>query len=245
MSDRHRLGRREFLITTSACAVAASVLGPSLFASNRSQSVSRIAVGFARVGEKAALLPASSIPSSDGGFISRGARIAVSGSSGTSDDPRARRAVELLVHFPYFDGARVENAPFHAWSSSRVTGGQGSPIRFVVPVDLLQKIDMAVVLESGDREVGAPTSRRRAIGGAAAATSSKTFPLSFAVRDDEFAMKLVRGFYVLVPLLDSDPEPAWSNFHLFQRDGRWALVDGMGEAAAFEHLVLHIGYAMA
>jgi len=235
------LARRKFLITTSACAVAASVLGPSLFASNRSQSVQRIAVGFARVGEKAALVPASSIPSSDGGFISRGARIAVSGSSGTSGDPRARRAVDLLVHFPYFDGPRIENAPFHAWGASRVTGGQGSPIRFRVPVDLIQKVDMTMVVESGDREVGSSTSRRRAIGGAV--TNSKAYPVSFAVRDDDSAVKLVRGFYVLVPLLDSDPEPDWSSFHLFRRNGRWALVDRMGETAPFEHLVIRVDYA--
>jgi len=223
--------------------MATTVLGPKLFASNRSQSVPRVAVGFARVGEKAALAPASSIPSSDGGFISRGARIAVSGSSGTSDDPHARRAVDLLVHFSYFDGPRIENTPFHAWGSSRVTGGQGSPIRFNVPVDLIQKIDMTMVVESGDREVGSPTSRRLAIGGAI--TDSKTYPVSFAVRDDDSAVKLARGFYVLVPLFDSDPEPAWSNFQLFQRNGRWTLVDGMEESAAFEHLVLHIDYAMA
>jgi len=245
MSERHRLGRREFLIASSACAVATTVLGPQLFASDRSQSVPRIAVGFARVGEKAALVPASSISSSDGGFISRGARIAVSGSSGTPDDPRARRAVELQVHFPYFDGARIENAPFHAWSSSRVTGGQGSPIRFTVPVDLVQKVDMTLVLESGDREAGSPTSRRRAIGGPGATTTNTSFPVSFAVRDDESAVKLVRGFYVLVPLFDNDAEPAWSDFRLFQRNGRWTLVDRTGDAAAFEHLVLHIGYAMA
>ena len=241
-SDRHCLGRREFLITSSACAVAASVLGPSLFASNRSQSEPRVAVGFARVGEKAALVPASRISSSDGGFISRGARIAVSGSSGTSKDPRARRAVELLVNFPYFDGPRIENAPFRAWGSSRVTGGQGSPIRFTVPVDLIQKIDMTMLVESGDREAGSSTSRRRAIGGAV--TNSKACPVSFSVREDDSAVKLVRGFYVLVPLVGNDPEPNWSSFQLFQRNGRWALVDGMGETAAFEHLVLQIGYAM-
>ena len=242
MSTGHVIGRREFLVTSSASIVATTVLGPSLFAAGAAAPLRSLATGFAHAAEKQHLVNASAIAAGDGGFLTAGARIAVSGSSGTSGAARQRRAVQLLTSFPYFDGATLGTAPFLAWGASRVTGGQGSPIRFTVPVDLVQNITFAVVVESGDVGPKAPTSRRRAVGGMGGGNVT-SLPLVLSVKSDPSAISLVRGFYVIAPLFEGDTVPQWSRYRLFQVDGRWALIDDAGGFAPFEHLVLNVSYA--
>ncbi|MEO8379802.1 MAG: hypothetical protein ABI779_09080 [Acidobacteriota bacterium] len=247
MSTPSVIGRREFLVASSATLVAAATLGPSLFAGASASSLRSLAVGFANSAEKSRLVDASTISSGDGGFIGAGARIAVSGSSGTSGAARDRRAVQLLTNFAYFEGATLRMAPFQAWGASRVTGGQGSPVRFTIPVDLTQSISLTVVVESGDTSPSAPTSRRRAMGspGGAGSPGVTSLPLVLSVKGDSSAISLVRGFYVVAPLFEGDRAPDWSQYRLFQVDGRWALIDEAGGLAPFEHVVLNISYAVA
>lgn len=239
MPSRHLIGRREFLIS-STCAVAAAAIAPKLFGSEAT-APKRLAVGFASFGENASVRSASDILAADGGFIGRGARVTVSGASGIAAEPRERRAVELLTHFEYFDGAERRLAPFRAWGCSRTTGCQGNPVGFTVPVDEVQKIVFTVGTETG-APAGAAT-RRDAL--TVTATESQALPLTLSLQNEPDTFKLARGFYVVVPLFEGDSEPRWSAWTLRQVDGRWALVDASGAAAAFEHFVLRVDYASA
>lgn len=237
MSNRHLMGRRKFLVLTSTCAVAAATVGPNIFAADVAALPKRLAVGFASFEENAAVFAASSIPSSDGGFISRGARVSVSGASGAPVAARDRRAVEILAHYSYLDGAERRNAPFRAWACNRTTGCQGNPIGFNVPVDEVQQIHLTVGVETGATTASV---RDTVMNGA---TESTALPLTLSLQNDDRAFKLARGFYVVVPMFDGDSEPRWSAWTLRKVDGRWTLVDGDGKAAAMEHFVLRVDFA--
>src|SRR4051794_25577204 len=226
--ERGSMDRREFLIVSSTVAVATAAAGPKLFAGEAAVP-KRLAIGFAPPDETSALVAASSIPSGDGAFIGRGARVAVSGASGAAADPRSRRAVELVVNYSYLEGAQRREAPFRAWSCSRTTGCQGSPISFIVPVDEMQKISFRVAVES---KAPLPT-RQRATAKSSAVSADEGLPMTLSMLSDPPSLKLVRGFYVVVPLFDADREPRWSEFTLDRRDGRWALHDRDGNVAPY------------
>jgi hypothetical protein len=236
----HEIGRREFLVVSSTCVLAATAVGPKLFGAGAAVAPKRLAVGFTSFDGSSALIPASGVPAGDGGFIGRGARITVSGASGAFADPSQRRAVELLTHFAYFEGAELRDAPFRAWGCNRKTGCQGNSVGFNFPVDQEQRIRFSVGVESGLNDAGAPTSRRRAVG---STTESQALPVTLSLLSEPDSLKLVRGFYVIVPLFENDGEPVWSNWQVARVDGRMALVDTNGKAAAFEHFVLRIDYA--
>lgn len=240
-TNGHKIGRRDFIRVSSTCALAAAAVGPKLFGGEAVALPKRLAVGFATFDEAATLTAASDVPSGDGRFIGRGARITVSGASGASADPRARRGVELVTLFSYFDGAERREAPFRAWGCSRKTGCQGNPVSFNVPVDEEQRIRFTVGVETGAAESGAPTTRRAIVD--AAPTESHALPVVLSLLSDPGSLKLVRGYYVIVPLFENDGEPRWSNWQLRRVDGRMALVDANGNPAAFEHFVLRLDYA--
>jgi hypothetical protein len=237
-----KIGRRQFLVVSSTCAVAVAV-APKLFGGELAAMPKRLTVGFGSFEENTALSTASGVPAGDGAFISRGARITVSGASGIAAEPRQRRATELITHYSYSDGAQRLDAPFHAWGGSRKTGCQGNSVSFNVPVDEEQRLRFSVGVESGSTQAGAPTSRRRAVGGATSATVSQSLPVALSLLSDADSLKLVRGFYVIVPLFENDSEPRWSNWKVARVEGRMALVDFEGRVAPFEHFVLRIDYA--
>ncbi len=238
MSNRHLMGRRQFLIASSTCAVAAATIGPNLFAAAAAVP-NRLAVGYMPFETDAAVVDAASIPSGDGAFIGRGARVTASGASGASAEPRGRRAVELTAHFAYFDGGERKLAPFRAWACSRVNGCQGSPVGFTVPVDEVQKIVLTVGVERGAPE--SSTSRREALMGGV--TESSALPLVLSLQDEPDTLKLARGFYVVVPMFDGDSYPRWSSWTVRAAQGRFSLVDADGNVAPFEHFVLRVDYA--
>ena len=233
-----KLDRREFLVVSSVVAAATAAVGPKVFAGEAAVP-QRLAVGFAPPEEGAAVVAASSIPAGDGTFIGRGARVSVSGASGGTDNPRTRRAVDLLVNYSILDGATRREAPFRAWSCSRTTGCQGSPVSFGVPVDEVQKISLSVGVAS---EKVAPAARM-IHGGDAPAPAPAALPVTLSMLSDPSSLKLVRGFYVIVPLFEGDRDPRWSAFTLDRREGRWALHDAEGNVARFEHFVLRVDYA--
>jgi len=243
MSNRHLMGRRQFLALSSTCAVAAAAVGPKLFA-GESASPNRLAVGF-KAFDDDAVFAAASITAGDGAFIGRGARVTASGASGASADPRGRRAVELVAYFSYLDGAERKVAPFHAWGCSRVTGCQGVPVGFTVPVDEVQKIVLTVGVERGAPASSAAqtSTRRTAIGISVAENTATALPLVLSLQNDEGAYKLARGFYVIVPMFEGDSDPRWSSWTVRAVDGRFALVDADGNVASFEHFVLRVDYA--
>jgi hypothetical protein len=239
MSNRHLVGRRQFLVLSSTCAVAAATVGPKLFAGGLALP-KRLAVGFAALTQADAVFAASVIPATDGGFIGRGARVTVSGASGAPVQPRDRRAVQILAHYSYLDGAERRNAPFQAWACSRATGCQGSPVGFTVPVDEVQRISLTLGVETGEPK---KTAGRQLQTQAVDATESTMLPLTLSLQDEEGAFKLARGFYVVVPLFEGDSDPRWSAWSLRAIEGRWTLVDADGNAASFEHFVLRVDYA--
>lgn len=238
MSNRHLMGRRQFLIASSTCAVAAATIGPNLFAAAAAVP-NRLVVGFMPFEDNAAVMDASGIPAGDGAFIGRGVRVTASGASGASAEPRGRRAVELTAHFAYFDGSERRVAPFRAWGCSRITGCQGSPVGFTVPVDEVQKVMLTVGVERGAPE--GSTSRRDALFGGS--TESSALPLVLSLQDEAGTLKLARGYYVIVPMFEGDSNPRWSSWTVRAVDGRFSLVDAEGNVAPFEHFVLRIDYA--
>lgn len=126
--------RREFLVLSSMAAIAAAAVGPKLFAAPPT-AASRLAVGFAAPAA-GVVADAASVPTSDGSFISHGARISFVGAR------NARRALELTANFSYFDGANKRNAPFRVWAR----GGNG--VSFDMPVELDQKLTFVVAADS-------------------------------------------------------------------------------------------------
>ena len=239
MSQGHLIGRRQFLIVSSTCAVAAATMGPKLFAGVAASQPKWLAVGFARLEESGAVMAASSIPAGDGAFIGRGARIIASSASAAAADPAARRAVELVAHYSYLDGGERKSAPFVAWACSRVTGCQGNGVGFNVPVDEVQKIVFTVNLESG--APAGDASRRSAL--TIDATENTPVPLTLSLQHEDGAVALARGFYVIVPMFDGDGVPSWSSWNL--DSAKRALVDRDGNLAPFEHFVLRVDYASA
>jgi len=244
MSNRHLMARRQFLILSSTCAVAAATVGPKLFAGAVALP-KRLAVGFAAFEENAAVFAASVIPASDGGFIGRGARITVSGASGAPVQPRDRRAVQILAHFSYLDGVERRSAPFHAWACSRSTGCQGNSVGFNVPVDEVQRISLSLGIETGEPKKSAGRQlQSQALGASESiATESTALPLTLSLQNEAGSFKLARGFYVVVPMFEGDSEPYWSTWALRVVDGRRTLVDAAGNAAPFEHFVIRADYA--
>jgi len=236
----HEIGRREFLLVSSTCALAAATVGPKLFGAEAFASPKRLAVGFTALDGAMAVVDAASIPAGDGQFIGRGARVTVSGASGAAAEPRARRGVELLTHFAYFEGSERRDAPFRAWGCSRATGCQGNAVNFNVPVDDVQSIRFTVGVEAGAVEAGGPKSRRDAL---ANPLESHALPVTLSLQSEPGSLKLVRGFYVIVPLFENDAAPRWSDWKVGRVDGRMALVDSNGAIAPFEHLVVRTDYA--
>jgi hypothetical protein len=65
----------------------------------------------------------------------------------------------------------------------------------------------------------------------------------FFFQTDRNALKLVRGFYILVPLFDKETAPKWSSYELRRLAGRLTLTDRGGLAAPLEHILLGVDYA--
>jgi hypothetical protein len=227
------------MAVTSAGAVMAAVVGPSIFASEVALSSRRLAVGYASFDANARVVDGIHVPAADGGFIGRGARVLVAAANVASRDPRARRTVGLTAHYAYMDGAERKSTPFTAWAASRATGGTASPAAFTIPVDEVQTLSFSVETESGAPRGKA--SRRDAL--ILEPTLTTELPLTLSLQNAPGSVKLAQGFYVVVPMFEGDSGPNWSAYRMGQIQGRWALVDRDGDIASFEHFVLKIDYA--
>ncbi|HEY0144237.1 MAG TPA: hypothetical protein VGF48_25350 [Thermoanaerobaculia bacterium] len=238
-TSRHTgMGRRAFLQLSSIGALATAAVGPKMFAGEAAQP-QRLAVGFVEL-EGGALAAAERIPGVDGGFISRGARISVSG-GGTFADAAQRRAVELIAKFSYFEGSERRLAPFRAWGCSRVTGCAGNSISFSMPVEDEQKVRFSVTSE---RLSGGSVVAKRLGVGEGPRLESRELPVTLSLVGDAGDLNLTRGFYVVVPMFEGDREPHWSSLEMKQAGGRWALhARGTEAAAELEHFVLRVDYA--
>ena len=236
-TNGHEIGRREFLLLSSTCALAAVTVGPRLFAESSGASLKRLAVGFVPLLGESRAYPAAELPAGDGRFISRGARVSVSGASGSYPGSPERRAVELVTHYSYFEGSERREAPFLAWGCNRRTRCQGNSIRFTIPVDEDQKIRFSVGVEAGPVSKDDPSIRDRAL---SAVAESHALPVTLSLLSEPDSLKLVPGHYVIAMLFENDVEPVWSDWQLRRVDGRLALTDEGGTLAPFEHLVVSI-----
>ena len=234
------IGRRNFLKVSSA-AIATVTLAPRLLAGD--EAPRRLVVGYASLGKAQHFRPASTLGSGDGAFISRGARISLSGLAGAEATAKAGRAVELVVNYTYSDGAERKQAPFVAWGSNTQTGSHGSPISFTVPVDEEQRISIDIRTQRNVSTAGALTSRRRAVGGPGE-PMNESHPIFLTLLSEE-GTKLQRGNYAIVPLFGGDPEPLWYAYEVAMVDGRRSLVDDAGEPASFPHFIVRVDYATA
>lgn len=232
-----QIGRRQFLIASSTCAVAAATVGPDLFAGAVSAPPRRLAIGYSAAGENGTVFAAAALRAGDDAFIDRGARITVNGSSGAAS-PAKRRAVDVLAHF--LDEEKGTLIPFRAWVANRTNGAQGSIGAFTMPVDRQHKVILSVEAERGTPAGKTPTRRDTLFGNT---TETVMLPVTLSLRNEPNSVKLARGAYIIVPMFAGDREPKWSSYTLGTHAGRVALVDRDGVVAPFDHFVMSVDYA--
>lgn len=239
-TSRHQgMGRREFL-TTSACALATAAVGPEVLAGLAWQP-RLVVAGFAPLEIESAgtevfernVVAAERNGVADTAFLRHGASVSMHGVSG--GDPRARRALDFLVHYAYSDNGETRFAPFHAWARS------GSPVRFTVPVDEQQRIRFSVTAPMPVPEAAQPASRRVLARRPRTSTTAPTaLPVELSLGGN---ISLRRGFFIIVPVYDGQSAPDWSAYSLRRHDGRWTLHERGNTPAAFEHFVVRVDYA--
>lgn len=237
-TSRHEgVGRREFL-AISASALTAAVVGPELLAGQQTPPRS-IATGFAPFDFDPAgprdvelwLTPAERIGSADRSFLHHGARISMYGVSG--GEGRSRGSLAFDAHYTVSDGGVRREVPFHAWA------GGGGPIRFVVPLDHEDRIRFSVtaVMPASQKHL-----RSRSLTPGRAQTSPAALALDLSL---EGPIRLQRGFYVVVPLMEGQSTPGWWEYAVRNVNGRWGVYSVAGTPAPFEHFVVRVDYAAA
>lgn len=231
--NQEGMGRREFLVVSSV-ALASAAVAPKLMAGTSAEGpVARVALGYAPIDDARTMVAAADVTSSDGAFISRGARITVFAANAPA--ARGRRAVELLFNYSVFDGATRADVPFRAWA-------QGKTTSFTVPVDEQQKISL--VVHAADARQSSSVSRRRVASMSANQPRERAMPVELTLLSNPGALKLARGYYAIAPLVDSDSEPNWSGYRVVRTPaGAVSLVDASGAAAPFEHVLIRVDYA--
>lgn len=233
-------GRRNFL-KLSSVAIATAAVAPRVFAGAvAGEQPNGVAVGFVALDRTdSPLVSANSIPSSDGAFIGRGARVSVLSAGQAA---KGRRVAELCAVYSYFDGASLQQAPFCAGAMGRAAGAKLKVGNFEVPVDLSQKLSFTV---TGERAVAAPGVATARFNRTEDTTVEKSvLPVTFALANEAGAFALARGFYVIAPMYAGDDQPRWSSYSLRQDGGSWSLVGRDGEPAPFEHFVIRIDYGL-
>jgi len=232
------LGRREFLFLTSSCAAATLALGPNLFAGVLS-SPRDVAVGFLPIetvdaGDRlAGILSADAIPGSDGSFISRGTRVRMAG-VGIGND--SRRTITFQSHY-LIDGG--SDAPVDVYRYERNTRMMGGLAEFGMPIDVDQRLRFSLTTAAPHAQV-----RRRDDD----PEPRLTLPVTFSLRSEADAVRLTRGYYVIVPLHDGAAAPRWSATTLRAKDGQvlmHEMTSGGLQPVEREHFVLRIDYATA
>jgi hypothetical protein len=231
------MARREFILWTSACAAVTLAVGPKLFADVLPATPSGLAVGCAPIDEvdraridpfDVVLASASSLTSSDGTFLRRGARVRIAGIGSGSG---VRRTTELRPHY-LADG--TNDMPVIAW------GTGGGLVGFTMPIEVEQRLRFSLVSSAPP-----VVSRRRLVGQAASADSNREVVLSLLSEPD--VVKLKRAYYVIVPLFDDAPEPKWGSYTLLRHQGHMLMHerrDGFMQPVECEHFVLRADYAI-
>jgi hypothetical protein len=263
-TNKQGIGRREFIVMTSATAVAALAMGDTLLKSAPAAAAAgaRFAIGFvdfgrlARQGQRFApnAVSVNAVPSADGLFIRNGVRLAVRGYNVTPKAMNARNDMALTVNYPAADGQHVY--PYTAWSYSKKSGG-GSPVSFAVPVSndqhirLLFSTDLSTAAAAATQSTGAgpsAVSRRdmlAAVNSQNIESSADPDAITLTLNSEPGLPKLRRGFYIIAPLGAGTTEPDWISLQLRKTEAGYKLFspDGStGSPATFEYLVLLADY---
>ncbi|HUP63457.1 MAG TPA: hypothetical protein VNA69_23935 [Thermoanaerobaculia bacterium] len=214
------------------------MVGPELLAGQQAPPRS-IATGFAPFDFDPAgpgdvelwLTPAERIGAADRAFLRHGARISMYGVSG--GEARSRGSLAFDVHYTVSEGGVRREVLFHAWA------GGGGPIRFVVPLDHEDRIRFSVTAV-----MPASQTRRRSRGVNRGKTQTSPSALALELSLDG-PIRLQRGFYVIVPLLDGQSAPGWWEYAVRKVNGRWGVYSVAGTPAPFEHFVVRVDHAAA
>ena len=126
---------------------------------------------------------------------------------------------------------------FHAWSYDR-SGASGSPVAFLVALDVTQRISMSLGVKSA-LPAGGSVSRRDILAGSAA--SSGEVPVVLSLMNEAGATKLRQGYYFLAPRVEGESDPAWGAYQLRPEAG-YKLYDG-DQPADFDYIVIRVDAA--
>jgi len=227
------LGRREFLVFGSSAAAATLAFGPQMFAGVFADARA-LAIGFVPIeeidGERgdafdARLRVASRLRRGDRTFARKGAQVTIAGAAAGD----AQRLLSFRPHYRLEDGRDIA---VHAWSFTTSTSNASGPSRFVMPLDDQEKaLRFSLVARSKQVVDGKPV--------------DNVTNVALSLRHHEGAVKLVRGYYVIVPLFD-EAEPRWSSYTLLRDKGNLVMHEryaGETRPVAREHVVLRVDHA--
>lgn len=246
MTHRQRdgMGRREFIMLASGSAVAAIAFGDQFLSAAPAAAGADTPVSFslgysdlrsADGGGKVRVSSATMVTSSDGSLISNGATVRIIGANVAKSSQR--RQIYLDVMFPAWVNGERTLVPYHAWSYDR-SGASGSPVAFLVALDVTQRISMTLGVKSASPQ-GAGVSRRDILAGSAA--SSGEVPVVLSLMNESGATKLRQGYYFVAPRVAGESEPAWSAYQFRPEEGH-KLYDG-DQAADFDYIVVRVDAA--
>lgn len=256
------IGRREFIVMTSATAVAALAMGDTLLKSAPAATAAgaRFALGFVdfeRLGEAGDrftpnAVSVDAVPSADGLFLRYGVRLGVRGYNVTPKSAAGREKIDLVVNYPSADG--VHSNPYVAWAYSRKSGA-GSPVSFPVPVSNDQHVRLLLTTELSNGAANAsaaPASsevtRRDMLTAATVQTveTSAGDDITFTLASEPGLPKLRRGFYIVTPLGAGASQPDWISLQLRKTDNGYKVFTPSGSKegspASFEYVVLVADY---
>ena len=244
MTHRQRdgIGRREFIMLASGTAVAAFAFGDQLLsaapAAGGADSPVSFSLGYSDLrsadgGGKVRVSSATMVTSGDGSLITNGATVHIIGANVAKSSQR--RQIYLDVMFPAWVNGERTLVPYHAWSYDR-SGASGSPVAFLVALDMTQRISMSLGVKSTLPE---GVSRRDILAGSAA--SSGEVPVVLSLMNESGATKLRQGYYFIAPRIAGESEPAWSAYQ-FRPEAGHKLYDG-DSPADFDYIVVRVDAA--
>jgi len=246
MSQRERgIDRREFLITSSTAAAVAAMVGPAALADVTGETPSRFAVGFVRTGDVATsgegvtsnVRAARRAGGADTDFSGDRAAVTILGICPADGD--THRTSELIAHFEIADGDQKLSVPYRAWGTNRATGCAGKTVTFTVPVADTGKVSLSLLPRTPEAK---PIVSRRSLFEREEENNGPV-PVTLSVRGGRGTTKLMRGYYVIVPLYGREREPRWSSYRLRVTNHRYALENVIDSRPAnFEHAVVKIAH---
>ena len=122
------------------------------------------------------------------------------------------------------------SVPFHV---------SGKPVGFTVPVADTGKVSLSLLPRTPEAK---PIVSRRSLF-SREDDNEGPVPVTLSLRGGRGTTKLMRGYYVIVPLYGREREPRWSSYRLRMTNHRYALENVIdSRPAGFEHAVVKIAH---